>query len=122
MEHLASELHDLRNLIYFLYAFLVGVFCALWAQKAGRSAFGWFIVGVLFSGLTLIVLLFANANRPKCPYCLGCIMPGSKRCMNCGSDIPRCPACSRQIGLGKPTKCRHCGEILDDEEAEENMG
>ena len=43
--------------------FLVGAFCALWAQNTGRSAWGWFFLGVFFAPITLIVLLVKNADE-----------------------------------------------------------
>lgn len=45
--------------------FLYGVFCALWAQNTGRSAWLWFFLGLLFSVITVIVLLVKNANDRK---------------------------------------------------------
>ena len=42
--------------------FLFGAFCALWAQNTGRSAWLWFFLGVLFSVITVIVLLVKNSN------------------------------------------------------------
>jgi hypothetical protein len=46
-------------------AFLYGVFCALWAQNSGRSAWLWFFLGLFFSIFTVIVLLAKNANDRK---------------------------------------------------------
>jgi hypothetical protein len=37
--------------------FLCGAFCALWAQQTRRSAWLWFILGMIGSVITLIVLL-----------------------------------------------------------------
>jgi hypothetical protein len=42
--------------------FLYGVFCALWAQNTGRSAWLWFFLGLLFSVITVVVLLAKNAD------------------------------------------------------------
>jgi hypothetical protein len=42
--------------------FLFGVFCALWAQNTGRSAWLWFFLGLFFSVITVIVLLSKNSN------------------------------------------------------------
>jgi hypothetical protein len=42
--------------------FLYGVFCALWAQSTGRSAWLWFFLGLLFSVITIIVLLVKNSD------------------------------------------------------------
>lgn len=45
-----------------LVLFLFGAFCALWAQNTGRSAWGWFFLGLLFSVITVAVLLSKNAG------------------------------------------------------------
>ena len=42
--------------------FLFGVFCALWAQNTGRSAWLWFFLGLFFSVITVIVLLSKNSG------------------------------------------------------------
>jgi hypothetical protein len=42
--------------------FLFGVFCALWAQDTGRSAWLWFFLGLIFSIITVIVLLSKNSK------------------------------------------------------------
>lgn len=46
-------------------AFLFGAFCALWAQNTKRSAWGWFFLGLIFSVITVIVLLVKNAEDQK---------------------------------------------------------
>ena len=46
-----------------LVLFLYGVFCALWAQRTGRSAWGWFFLGLFFGPITAIVLLAKNAEN-----------------------------------------------------------
>jgi hypothetical protein len=42
--------------------FLFGVFCALWAQNTGRSAWFWFFMGLFFNVITVIVLLEKNSG------------------------------------------------------------
>ena len=42
--------------------FLYGAFCALWAQNTGRSAWLWFFLGLLFSVITVVVLLVKNSD------------------------------------------------------------
>jgi hypothetical protein len=42
--------------------FLFGVFCALWAQNTGRSAWLWFFLGLVFSVITVVVLLIKNSD------------------------------------------------------------
>ena len=46
--------------------FFFGAFCALWAQNTGRSAWLWFFLGLLFSVVTVIVLLVKNSNDRFC--------------------------------------------------------
>lgn len=36
--------------------------CALWAQNTGRNAWLWFFAGLIFSALTLLVMLYKNAQ------------------------------------------------------------
>ncbi|MEX2284551.1 MAG: hypothetical protein WEE89_18830 [Gemmatimonadota bacterium] len=45
-----------------LALFLIGCFCALWAQNTRRSAWGWFFLGVFFHIFTLLVLLKKNSD------------------------------------------------------------
>jgi Flp pilus assembly protein TadB len=47
------------------FVFLCGIFCALWAQNTGRSVWLWFFLGLLFSVITVIVLLVKNADDRK---------------------------------------------------------
>ncbi len=42
--------------------FLFGAFCALWAQNTGRNPWLWFFMGMIFSVITVIVLLSKNAG------------------------------------------------------------
>lgn len=46
-----------------LVLFLFGVFCAFWAQETGRSAWGWFFLGLFFGPVTTIVLLAKNSKK-----------------------------------------------------------
>lgn len=41
---------------------LFGAFCALWAQDTGRNAWGWFFLGLFFSVITVLVLLYKNSR------------------------------------------------------------
>lgn len=42
--------------------FVCAAFCALWAQQTGRNAWLWFFLGLVFSPITLLALLYKNAN------------------------------------------------------------
>ncbi|HET9767643.1 MAG TPA: hypothetical protein VFS60_12390 [Thermoanaerobaculia bacterium] len=59
---------------------LFGAFCALWAQNTRRSPILWFLLGAIFSVITVLVLLYKNShdlargNLPprvigSCPKC-----------------------------------------------------
>ena len=42
-------------------AFLFGAFCALWAQNTDRNPWLWFVLGAVFSVVTVVFLLVKNA-------------------------------------------------------------
>jgi hypothetical protein len=46
---------------------LLGAACALWAQNTGRRAWLWFFLGVFFSVITLLVLLYKNSHDKARP-------------------------------------------------------
>lgn len=50
---------------------LFGAFCALWAQNTGRNAWLWFFLGLIFSVITVFVLLYKNALDRTAPRRLG---------------------------------------------------
>lgn len=55
--------HQIRqNATQGLEILLFGVVCALWAQNTGRSGWLWFFLGMMFSFLTVLVLLWKNSN------------------------------------------------------------
>jgi hypothetical protein len=45
--------------------FLFGVVCALWAQNTDRNPWLWFFLGMLFSIVTVLVLLAKNSEDRK---------------------------------------------------------
>jgi hypothetical protein len=46
-----------------LVLFFFAVFCALWAQNTGRSAWLWFFLGLCFHIITALVLLTKNSDN-----------------------------------------------------------
>lgn len=67
LEHRVSELeHQVQDLADTgLVLLLFGFFCALWAQNTGRSAWGWFFLGLFFGPFTAIVLLVKNSSSRR---------------------------------------------------------
>jgi hypothetical protein len=45
--------------------FLFGAFCALWAQNTNRNPWLWFFLGLIFSVITVFVLLWKNSEGLK---------------------------------------------------------
>ncbi len=41
---------------------LAGAFCALWAKGSGRNPWLWFFMGAIFVPITVLVLLYKNAQ------------------------------------------------------------
>lgn len=78
---------------------IFGGVCALAALLKRRSAFNWFLLGMIFQVFALAILLFLPAlslkseERPKssgqvtCPYCHGLIKLDAQRCPHCGQDV-----------------------------------
>jgi hypothetical protein len=54
-----EELNDSGAVLW-----LFGAFCALWAQQTGRNPWLWFLLGLIFSFITVIVLLVKNSRGP----------------------------------------------------------
>jgi len=42
--------------------FLFGAFCALWAQNTKRNAWLWFFLGLIFTAITVLCLLYKNSH------------------------------------------------------------
>lgn len=63
LEGRASRLeHATDNGALGIAVFVCAAFCALWAQQTGRSAWRWFFLGLLFTVVALVVLLYKNSN------------------------------------------------------------
>jgi hypothetical protein len=45
--------------------FICAAFCALWAQNTGRNPWLWFFLGIFFSVITVLVMLWKNADDKK---------------------------------------------------------
>lgn len=85
------------------YWFACAVVCAIVASSKGRSGFGWFVLGALFSifALLLVIVLPSqkdtgrdpNAPSPythvKCPDCREFVFKDARKCKHCG--IPLVP-------------------------------
>jgi len=63
LEQEVSELDNLAdNSVSGATLFLFGAFCALWAQRTGRNPWLWFFLGLFFSVITVLVLLYKNSK------------------------------------------------------------
>lgn len=45
------------------FLLLTAVFCSVWAQDHGRSGLLWFLIGLIFNVLALIIVLVLNPNK-----------------------------------------------------------
>lgn len=59
IQHLLNSINDSSTGVSLI---LFGAFCALWAQNTDRNPWLWFFMGLLFSVVTVIVLLVKNSN------------------------------------------------------------
>lgn len=79
-------------------ALIFGVVCALIANSKGRSAFGWLLLGTLFSLIALIVLVLlpslkTDPGQPspdthvQCPDCAELVRNEARVCKHCGCKL-----------------------------------
>lgn len=76
----------------------IAIACAIVASNKGRSGFGWFILGLLFSLIALLIVLVlpsitedADTPRPdthiKCPDCAEFVKREARVCKHCGCKL-----------------------------------
>ena len=77
-----------------------GIVCAVVAASKNRSVFGWFILGMLFSLLALLVLACLPSlsdstasgepspdTHVKCPDCAELVLREARVCKHCGCRL-----------------------------------
>lgn len=94
------------------------------ADSKGRSGFGYFVLGIFFPLIGVLIALGVPSLKttPVASDLIACHSCGkprradSERCPNCGSrrqdpreGQKRCHACAEWI-LAEAKKCKHCGE------------
>ena len=59
-------------------------------QAKGQAGAG-VALGLLLGPIGWLVVFLQSDPRPRCPLCGGVIVPGARKCKNCGSDLPQPP-------------------------------
>lgn len=72
-----------------LYGVLALAVAVLASKEFGRSAFGWFLLSVVFTPLVGVLLFILAPKRRRCPFCAEPIQPAAVVCRFCGRDVPR---------------------------------
>lgn len=76
----------------------MAIACSIVASNKARSGFGWFILGLLFNVIALIIVLVLpsrvdSANSPtpethvKCPDCRELVLREARVCKHCGCKL-----------------------------------
>jgi hypothetical protein len=84
--------------------FVLAIAVALLANKRGRSAFGWFVIALLFSPLVGFVFLLVLDDLSA--------STGSSAGVPSGATHVKCPACAEWV-MPEATVCKHCGHALE---------
>jgi hypothetical protein len=82
----------------FLFWFGIAVITGIAASARGRSGFGWFLLGLLFSLLALIAVLVLPSRIPgpntptpethlRCPDCKELVLKEARVCKHCGCKL-----------------------------------
>jgi hypothetical protein len=69
---------------------IIGIICAFIAQQKKRNPIGWFFLGVLFSLISLTVLIFLPTiedDTTPCPHCKEPIKKDATMCKHCKSVL-----------------------------------
>jgi hypothetical protein len=125
-------------LIWLIIAIAGAIGAAVIANAKGRSGVGYFLLGLLFWPLAILVAIGMPARpltpsgppRPndlvRCPYCPGFMRADARHCPNCGraplrpEPLKRCPACAEYVQAAA-VKCRFCGTDLPDPRSPEGI-
>lgn len=96
---------------YFVVLVLFGAVTAVVAKNKGRSAFGWFLIGVLLGPIGLILALVVSKNlaaiehealssgaAKKCPFCAELIKQEAIVCRFCGRELVNSTAATKSGG------------------------
>lgn len=122
---------------YVIIWVLCGFASAMVASSKGRSASGWFFMGLIFGPFGILFALFSgkegpDENEKKCPFCAEFVKREAVVCKHCGKELPQppvktkgwgtyqvpgrpwesfdvCPRCEKNNAPGA-TVCAFCGE------------
>lgn len=76
----------------------ISMACAIVAGNKGRSSAGWFVLGLLFSILALLIVVVLPSLKPadakptpdthiKCPDCREFVLRDARVCKHCGCKL-----------------------------------
>lgn len=87
---------------YFIIWILFGVVSMIIAKTKGRSAAGWFFIGVIFGPFALVVIFLPAVTRQSQELTETVAAEGYRDCPHCGKPM-----------RNQSTKCWVCGNIVD---------
>jgi 4-hydroxybenzoate polyprenyltransferase len=88
---------------------LFAVVTAIVASSRGRSGFGWFILGLLFSFFALILVALLPSIKPE--QIEKMVFDKSTGTIAVAQTTKKCPYCAEEVQI-KAIKCKHCQSDL----------
>jgi hypothetical protein len=84
--------------------------CAVLARRRHRFALGWFVAGLVFHFIAVLVVALLPDTEQHCPRCKERFEVGDWRCAQCGDALPTANALARMGGdIGRfQQQCPSC--------------
>src|ERR1700730_6788021 len=97
-------------LLILIFWLVIAATTAIIAHNRNRNPFGWFLIGLCFSGFGLLLVIVLSSNTKGsgivCPSCRSDIDPKASVCPRCTRDVDRANVEKQWLVVQKQTRLR----------------